>query len=82
MIFQRPSQTKRNGMGEDVPIYMDFACRWAAVEPLTGREYAEAQKIRAETTYRVTTRYIADITPDMRIIVQSGECKAQCAEDS
>ena len=67
VTFQKPSGKTTNSMGEDVPIYEDFATVWAAVEPLTGREYTEAQKIRADTTYRVTTRYIADVTPDMRI---------------
>ena len=68
ITFQKPGGTVKNGMGEDVPVYTDFATVWAAVEPLTGREYAEAQKIRAETTYRVTTRYMAGITPDMRVL--------------
>ena len=67
ITFQKPSGRTTNTMGEDVPVYEDYATVWAAVEPLTGREYAEAQKIRAETTYRVTVRYIAGITPNMRI---------------
>jgi len=68
VTFQKPGGAVKNAMGEDVPVYADFATVWAAVEPLTGREYAEAQKIRADTTYRVTTRYIAGITPEMRIV--------------
>ena len=68
ITFQKPGGTAKNGMGEDVPVYTDFATVWAAVEPLTGREYTESQKIRAETTYRVTVRYLAGITPNMRIV--------------
>ena len=68
VTFQKPSGIKKNSMGEDVPVYVDFATVWAAVEPLRGREYHEAQKIRAETTYRVTVRYLADVSPDMRIV--------------
>ena len=68
VTFQKPSGKTANGMGEDVPVYVDFATVWAAVEPMTGREYSEAQKIRADTTYRVTVRYLAGVTPDMRII--------------
>ena len=56
VTFQKPSGKVTNSMGEDIPLYLDFATVWAAVEPLTGREYSEAQKIRAETTYRVTVR--------------------------
>ena len=40
---------------------------WAHVAPKTGREYDEAQKLRAETTYNVLTRYFPGITTDMRI---------------
>ena len=68
ITFQKPGGTVKNSMGEDVPVYSDFATVWAAVEPLKGREYAEAQKIRAETTLRVTTRYLSGITTDMRIV--------------
>ena len=41
---------------------------WANVSPTTGREYEEAQKLRAETTYTVTTRYFYDIHPDCKIL--------------
>ena len=40
----------------------------AGVAPMTGREYEEAQKLRAETTYNVITRYFDGITPDMKIL--------------
>ena len=41
---------------------------WANVSPTTGREYDEAQKLRAETTYKVITRYFEHITTDMKIL--------------
>lgn len=41
---------------------------WANVAPMTGREYQESQKIRAETTYNITTRYFPGITTDMKIL--------------
>lgn len=40
---------------------------WASVEPTRGREYQEAQRIRPELTYKITTRYHKGITPDMLI---------------
>lgn len=39
----------------------------AAVAPMSGREYAEAQKIRAETTYRISIRY-AQLQSDWKIL--------------
>ena len=41
---------------------------WACVAPMNGREYAEAQKIRAETTYNITTRYVENIESNMKIL--------------
>lgn len=41
---------------------------WACVAPMSGREYAEAQKIRAETTYNITTRYTENVSSNMKIL--------------
>lgn len=40
----------------------------AFVSPTTGREYEEAQKLRAETTYNVVTRYFKGIEENMKIL--------------
>lgn len=40
---------------------------WASVEPTRGREYQEAQRIRPELTYKITTRYHKELTEDMFI---------------
>lgn len=45
----------------------------AFVTPMSGREYEESQKIRAETTYKIFTRYFLGITPDMRILYNKKE---------
>ena len=44
---------------------------WADVSPTTGREYEEAQKLREETTYKVTTRFFSGITSDMKILFRN-----------
>lgn len=44
---------------------------WASVEPTRGREYQEAQRVRPELTYKITTRYHKGITPDMQIRFQN-----------
>ena len=43
----------------------------ASVSPTTGREYDEAQKIREETTYKITTRYFKDIHSNMKILYKT-----------
>ena len=43
------------------------------VVPMSGREYEESQKIRAETTYKISTRFFRNITSAMRILYDNRE---------
>ena len=45
----------------------------AFVSPMSGREYEESQKLRAETTYKIVTRFFPNITPQMRILYENRE---------
>jgi len=63
-----PNIESENSMGEKTLSWGVWANLFAFVEPMRGREYAESQKLRAETTYRVTIRYIVGLKPDMRIL--------------
>lgn len=80
IIFLRPTDITKNSMNEAVPKYepfkpyaksqdeiTDFSVAGLVV-PMSGREYEESQKIRAETTYKISTRYFPGITADMRIL--------------
>ena len=67
ITFMKPTGVIKNSMSENVPEYTEHMTVWAFVAPRTGREYDEAQKLRAETTYNVQTRYFPDITTDMQI---------------
>ena len=40
---------------------------WAAIEPLSGREFFEAQRAAAEVTHRIRIRYRADLTAKHRV---------------
>jgi SPP1 family predicted phage head-tail adaptor len=40
---------------------------------MSGREYEESQKLRAETTYKISTRFFRNITPNMRILYDGRE---------
>lgn len=41
--------------------------------PMSGREYEESQKLRAETTYKISTRFFRQITPDLHILYDGRE---------
>ena len=54
---------------------------WAEVKPMTGREYEEMQKIRAETTYNVYMRFLPGITYDMFISYNGKKLKIESIID-
>lgn len=58
---------KENELSQFEQVLTEVKTVWASVEPTRGREYQEAQRIRPELTYKITTRYHKEITPDMFI---------------
>lgn len=54
-------------LGQDRQDWKDDRSVWATVKALRGGEYYDAQRIRPELTYKITTRYHPGITPDMKI---------------
>ncbi|MDP4117588.1 MAG: phage head closure protein [Bacillota bacterium] len=51
------------------------------VSPMSGREYEESQKLRTETTYKISTRFFHNITPEMRILYDNKEFEIVSALD-
>lgn len=47
-------------------VWVDVAKLWAAVTPLSGREFIAAQAVQSEVVGRIVIRYRRDITADMR----------------
>lgn len=60
-------EEKEDALSQTAQVLTEVKTVWAGVEPTRGREYQEAQRIRPELTYKVTTRYHQGITPDMVI---------------
>lgn len=60
-------EERENALSQTEQTLIEVKTVWASVEPTRGREYQEAQRIRPELTYKVTTRYHKGITPDMLI---------------
>ena len=54
--------------GEVVESWSDVATVYAAVEPLSGREFWQAQQVAAESQIRVRIRYRAGLDTTMRVI--------------
>jgi len=54
-------------LGGTEVIPKEFLKCWAAIEPLRGREYYEAQRLKDADNFKVTIRYRRNITADMLI---------------
>ena len=57
-----------DSFGEPLSTCLDSAQLWAAVIPLSGDELVEAQRVIAETTHRIETRWGAPVTARSRLI--------------
>lgn len=53
---------KQNELLQTEKVLEEIKTVWASVEPTRGREYQEAQRIRPELTYKITTRYHKEVT--------------------
>ena len=65
--------TKQNGQPIAHKLALSEYSVAAFVAPTTGREYEESQKIRAETTYKISTRYFRGINSSHRILYDNRE---------
>lgn len=60
--------------GEKGKVWQDVATVWAAIEPLSAREFIASQQMDSEISARVVIRYRAGLNAAMRIVhVKSGE---------
>lgn len=57
-----------NGYGERITTWSTVATVWAAVEPLRGREFFDAEQTQAEVSHRVVLRYRAGMVATMRLL--------------
>lgn len=61
----------RDSFGAETIAWTDVATVWAAIEPLQGREFFNAQQVNAEVTTRIRVRYRSGVTPAMRMLLGS-----------
>ena len=50
------------------PVWTLVAPAWAAIEPLSGREFIQSAALQAEITTRIVTRFREGITAAMRFV--------------
>lgn len=63
-------ETFEDEIGQVKTEWVTIAYPWAAVEPVSGKEYWAAAYLQAETTHRVTIRYRPGVTSlDQRLLL-------------
>jgi SPP1 family predicted phage head-tail adaptor len=67
----KDKSVSQNTYGEEVITWTDVDTVWAAVEPLSGREFLEGKQITAEVSTRIRIRYRSGITPEMQVVFGS-----------
>lgn len=67
ITFQQESLTP-DGMGGSTKTWTSLGTVSAQVEPLSGKEFFQAQQIQSSVTHKVTMRYRANTIPSLRIL--------------
>jgi SPP1 family predicted phage head-tail adaptor len=67
VVIQSQSRS-RSASGDVLVSWRDVATVWAAVEPLSVREFISAQSQQSQIVARITVRYREGLTADMRIL--------------
>lgn len=59
---------QRTPSGAVDDVWTTFKERWAAFEPLSGREFFASEQVQAEVKVRFRLRYTSGITAGMRVV--------------
>lgn len=68
ITIQRKEQTQNPNTGAMTTTWATVATVWAAVEPLSAREFIAAQAVQSDVSVRITMRYRPGITSAMRLL--------------
>lgn len=71
VTIQKPISTANDDYGAPIIIWEKVLDTWASVEPLSGREYFDAQQVNADVTHKASMRYQFGIDSTMRILLGS-----------
>ena len=67
VLLQSPMVTQDSGMGAVETEWWDEAEVWAAIEPLSVKDFISAAANQSQVTARIVLRYRDDIRPDWRV---------------
>ena len=64
----KQSDGSQDSFGAETGAMADVGTFWAAIEPLNGREFFEAQQEQSQVTTRIRIRHQGGITPQMVVV--------------
>lgn len=67
-IVIEEQEASQDSNGDTVKEWTTFATVWAAIEPLSARDFISAQSVQSEVTARITIRALEGLKPRMRIV--------------
>ncbi len=69
--IEKPTETTTGG--KTTIVFAKFANAWVMIQPLTGREYWEANRQASSITHKITGTYLdfQNVTADFRIVFAS-----------
>lgn len=68
VIIQRQAETQDSTNGSVEVAWQDVASCWAAIEPVSVREFTAAQVEQSKISTRIIIRYRDDVTAKMRVL--------------
>jgi SPP1 family predicted phage head-tail adaptor len=73
VTITQPTAGAVDPVGGEVTTWSDLATVWASVVPLAaGERMASSNAVTSAVSYRVTVWFRADLTPQMRIVRETG----------
>jgi SPP1 family predicted phage head-tail adaptor len=57
-----------NSFGESETAWVTFANVWAAIEPLSAREFLAASQVQSNVSCRIVMRNLPGLLPSMRLV--------------
>lgn len=58
----------QDAIGNEIETWHTFATVWAAIEPISGREYFAAAQTNAEVNHRIKIRPLPGVNSEMRAV--------------
>ena len=68
ITVQRNQKTQDQNTGEIVDAWVNYVSLWAAIEPVSVREFVASSMNQSEIVARMLIRARSDLTADMRIL--------------